>query len=157
MSENGKDNFKRYSIFVVVVLINLVLLFVASRLLNMRLMEQLADLVMLIIGLGDIVLIIITAVLMLRTSKRLEVAEHAKFKRDKKWYLILLKLFAVMLATWPIEIFSHFQIFNANALLTSDLIKLFSAIVLFNILLMRDEAREILYKKYRSLRTNYGA
>lgn len=100
------------------------------------------------IAIGDIILIIATAIIMFRISKKQDRLNHLRFKREKKWFLIILKILAVMLITWAAEVFPLNETFNENLLMTSDIIKLYSALVLFNILILRDEAIIVICKKF---------
>jgi hypothetical protein len=95
-----------------------------------------------------VILVITTGVLMIRLSKQLESSEHVKYAKEKKWFYILLKIMAVMIVTLSITLFAINADFDEKVLITSDIIKLFSAIVMFNILVMRDEARTLIVRKF---------
>lgn len=97
----------------------------------------------------DVIIIMTTAVFMIGISRQLQSNDHEKYKNEKKLFFAVLKVSAVMLLTWPVELHSHYQEFDQNLILTSDIISLFTAIVLFSIFVIRDEVNKLVFRKYQ--------
>lgn len=119
----------------------------------MRRLDNFLFYVYAIVVVTDVLFLIATAILMLKISKTQNSSVNDHFKREKKWFLILLKLCAVMFSTWPFELLSINHEFEFKTFFLSDIIKLYSSVVLFNILVLRDEARIIISRKYEFVST----
>lgn len=113
-----------------------------------RSFQSLMLITFIIVAIADLIVLISTAFLMLRISRRLESFEHIKYKKEKKWFLIVLKICTLLLFTWPFELHQLMTQYDKVYLLTSDIIKLYSAMVLFGILIFQNEARLLICRKY---------
>lgn len=158
LRKDSTDMFKKYFIFVLglsIVIVNFFLLCNYTLELSSGVLKIILITTSVIAFAVDIILIIYTMILMMRVSKCLGCTEDVnKYKREQKWFFILLKIGTVMLITWTIQYYTMTQHFDAYISITSDVTKLFSAIVLFNMFILRDEAREIILRKSRAAKTN---
>lgn len=104
-----------------------------------------------IIAILDVIMLMSTAVLIVQLSKKLDETEAVKFKAENKWFFVIFKICVVVLITWRISVLAYVAgEYNYSVILISDMITMFSAFMLFNILLMRDETREIIMEKNQS-------
>lgn len=105
-----------------------------------------------IIILVDIILLIITGVMIIMISRHLQHSEQAKFDIERKWFWIVLELLLIIFVTWPFEIYLWSHRFDLFADTIGDFINLFTAITISIILVGREKARILLFKKYRQMR-----
>lgn len=76
-----------------------------------------------------------------------------KLDNEKRWFLTNLMMFLIFIMTWVAELFywsSHDVSKTLISSLMLDLVKLFGAINIFIIIVVRDDVKNLLFKKYRS-------
>jgi hypothetical protein len=98
---------------------------------------------------ADFILVIATLVLMRKVSRGTDSAEDERYQRERKWFFITLKLYAIIIITWPFDVFRITPDFNFVSSLTIDVLKLFSGFLIFAILVLRRDVRTLLFRKRR--------
>jgi hypothetical protein len=105
---------------------------------------------MIFTGIYNIIVLSISAVLLSRLSKGLEVVELTGYKKEKEWNkrqsLILGMMFVAWLTeilAWDREYFNHLQPW-----IISDVIKLFTAFNLFVIFVLRKHVTVFMTEKF---------
>lgn len=109
-----------------------------------------------VILLSDIICLLISAFLLIKNSRKLEDSNQKKFFYELIWFLSILIAFAVTSITWFGEYLvwlkTTYYIFRIS--LSCDLIKLFGAINIFTIFIMRKNVKSKLVYRYRQIRSN---
>lgn len=78
--------------------------------------------------------------------------ENLRFKREKELFFIGMKLFVVSAIVFVFDVFILMCNINhkfPEMLLICHVLKLYSKIVIFNIVVLRDEVKILIAKKYR--------
>lgn len=101
----------------------------------------------------DIILLITSGIKLLKISKTMARSAQNKLDNEKRWFLTNLMMFLIFIMTWVAELFywsSHDVSKTLISSLMLDLVKLFGAINIFIIIVVRDDVKNLLFKKYRS-------
>jgi hypothetical protein len=121
---------------------------------RLRDFEMFIQLGFMVIAGADLVLVISTLSLLYYISRSPDESDNTKYQMEKKWLLINLKIFAVMIVTWPINVLLLGSNFDLVPMLTSDFMMLFTSIVIFAILVLRKDVRVLLFKSYRGFQNS---
>lgn len=107
---------------------------------------------------ADIYFMIASAYHLFQLAKTLEISQQNRFNYEKKWYWMYMAFLTSMIFTWMIEILCwNDQISSSLPLsIIVDVTKLFTAVNIFIIFVMRKSVQEMLFNKYRALRGNFS-
>ena len=103
------------------------------------------------IGAFDVVVLIITGIMILIISRSMTLSDQSRFKEEKKWFWIIVKLSLIMLITWPFQILDWLVEFHLHGFIVQDSILLFTAITATIILLGRKKVRNVMFGEYQGI------
>lgn len=107
------------------------------------------------IVLFNILLILVACCLLLKRSRSLESEEEfEKFKFEKKWFWMHAANFILLIITFPFEVFSWQEkiYLSQNTSVTVDLIKMYTAINLSIVFVLRSSVQEKIVRDYKQLK-----
>lgn len=107
----------------------------------------------------DLFLIITTCFLLFKRSRSLKnEEEEEKFRIEKKWFWMHAANFVLMTITLPFEVFSWQEkiYLSRNTSVMVDLIKMFTAINLSIVFVMRTSVRAKIFNDFRGLKETFG-
>lgn len=107
---------------------------------------------------ADIYFMIASAYHLLQLAKTLEVSQQTRFNHEKEWYWMNLAFLASMIFTWVIEICCWTEKISTSLSLSviADLTKLFTAVNIVIIFVLRRSVKELLFNNYRALKGNFN-
>lgn len=102
----------------------------------------------------DIYFLIASSCYLWRIGKSHDLSERNRFQYEKNWFWMAVGVLGIMIITWPIEILSWNKEYYSSLHLSliSDGTKLFSAVNLFVIFIMRKNVKQLILNKYRAVR-----
>ena len=105
---------------------------------------------------ADIYFMIASAYLLFQLAKKLEDSQQTRYNHEKKWYWMNLAFLACMIFTWIIEISCWNEKYSSKLSLSiiADLTKMFTAVNIFIIFVLRKSVKELFYNNYRASNRN---
>ncbi|CAG9805357.1 unnamed protein product [Chironomus riparius] len=103
------------------------------------------------IGAFDLIVLIITGIMILIISRSMTLSDQSRFKNEKKWFWITVKLSLIMLITWPFQTLDWLIEFHLHGFMIQDSILLLTAITATIILLSRKKVRNLMFGQYQGI------
>lgn len=101
----------------------------------------------------DALCLLISGIMLIIISRKLARLERNKFVEEKRWFWSLLSLFGIFIMQWVTELLylSPFSFSSFSSSVILETIKLFGVINIFVMFIVREEVKNLLFKKYRGL------
>jgi len=100
----------------------------------------------------SLLFLLLTGIKIFQLSKASNSSEQSRLSEEKDRFWAYVKLFVIISLTWPMETVVYFQIRSHKQLIVPDMIICFSSLLIFTILVLKKNVRDLLKKENERFR-----